>query len=510
MARRSYDIVEYFGEQDGHKCGYCKSSDTNINRGMWAHILSADNYQILIDRGWRRSGYYCYKPIMDRTCCPMYTIKCEALQFKISKSQKKVLKRMAKFLKNKLNKNDNMDVGEEYRNDIDIRDIPNYSKHLQRAEEAASEMDVKLVNDEINRKSQPAPVKEEKKDSGPEPQQKRSDGVPCALSDNHDVASRSMQSLEADPSRIPCKKAKLLRIERKQNKLLAQGKTREEVEAIFRTNKQQNEAKSLEDLFDEIQNGTSRLKLKLVRTSPMSSEYLKTSKASYKVYKKYQTTIHRDPEEKVTEEQFTRFLVKSSLQPLSPGNGPPDGYGSFHDQYWLDDKLIAVGVIDILPYCVSSVYFYYDPAYSHLSLGIFSCLREVYLTRQLNKVADSLKYYYMGFYIHTCPKMQYKARMKPSKLLCPETYEWFDIEDCLIKLDKQKYCRFNQDIDAIDLDGVVDIDDVLILHKDDIMPYGLYKERSRRSITKEQENAIKEYATLVGMKCAQSLLLYRS
>lgn len=46
----------------------------------------------------------------------------------------------------------------------------------------------------------------------------------------------------------------------------------------------------------------------------MSSEYLKTSKASYKVYKKYQTTIHGDPEEKVTEEQFTRFLVKSSLQ----------------------------------------------------------------------------------------------------------------------------------------------------------------------------------------------------
>lgn len=57
--------------------------------------------------------------------------------------------------------------------------------------------------------------------------------------------------------------------------------------------------------------------------------------------------------------------------------------------------------------------------------------------------------------------MQYKARMKPSKLLCPETYEWFDIEDCLIKLDKQKYCRFNQDIDAIDLDGIVDVNNVL-------------------------------------------------
>lgn len=125
-------------------------------------------------------------------------------------------------------------------------------------------MDIKLVNDEINGKLQPTPVKEEKKDSGPEPGQKNSDDVSRASSDNHDsshAASRSVRSLEADPSRIPCKKAKLLRIERKQNKLLAQGKTREEVEAIFRTNKQQNEAKSLEDLFDEIQNGTSRLKV---------------------------------------------------------------------------------------------------------------------------------------------------------------------------------------------------------------------------------------------------------
>lgn len=36
--------------------------------------------------------------------------RCEALQFKISKSQKKVLKRMAKFLRNELHKDDTMDT----------------------------------------------------------------------------------------------------------------------------------------------------------------------------------------------------------------------------------------------------------------------------------------------------------------------------------------------------------------------------------------------------------------
>lgn len=56
--------------------------------------------------------------------------------------------------------------------------------------------------------------------------------------------------------------------------------------------------------------------------------------------------------------------------------------------------------------------------------------------------------------------MRYKARMRPSKLLCPETYVWCDIEPCLAKLDNEKYSRLNDDIDAIDNDGVVDVREV--------------------------------------------------
>jgi hypothetical protein len=28
---------------------------------------------------------------------------------------------------------------------------------------------------------------------------------------------------------------------------------------------------------------------------------------------------------------------------------PSCGYGSFHQQYWLDGQLVAVGVVDVLP-----------------------------------------------------------------------------------------------------------------------------------------------------------------
>ena len=51
------------------------------------------------------------------------------------------------------------------------------------------------------------------------------------------------------------------------------------------------------------------------------------------------------------------------------------GFGSFHQQYLLDGKIIAVGVVDILPHSVSSKYLYYDPDYSFLSLGTYSALR---------------------------------------------------------------------------------------------------------------------------------------
>lgn len=46
-----------------------------IDSGMWAHAMTVSDYQDLIDRGWRRSGKYCYKPTMEVTCCPMYTIR---------------------------------------------------------------------------------------------------------------------------------------------------------------------------------------------------------------------------------------------------------------------------------------------------------------------------------------------------------------------------------------------------------------------------------------------------
>ena len=45
-----------------------------------------------------RSGSYVYKPSMKQTCCPQYPIRCNSLDFKLSRSQKKVIKKVNRFL----------------------------------------------------------------------------------------------------------------------------------------------------------------------------------------------------------------------------------------------------------------------------------------------------------------------------------------------------------------------------------------------------------------------------
>jgi arginyl-tRNA--protein-N-Asp/Glu arginylyltransferase len=41
---------------------------------------------------------------------------------------------------------------------------------------------------------------------------------------------------------------------------------------------------------------------------------------------------------------------------------------------------------------------------------VFSLIhREIELTRQLSREVSDMKYYYLGFYVHSCVKMRYKV-----------------------------------------------------------------------------------------------------
>ncbi|KAG8722494.1 Arginyl-tRNA--protein transferase 1 [Ceratobasidium sp. 394] len=324
-------IVEIYGNQRS-TCGYCtKKGDSNRPRtsltvSMSPLQMSCSIYKRLLDRGWRRSGDYLYKPNLKDSCCPQYTIKLDAMDFKLSKNQRKALNKWNKFLT----------YGDQEKANTTATKAPPPLVDLVHAADA-SVLEAKGVT----------------------------------------PAHRFEVTLE--PSSFTDEK--------------------------------------------------------------------------YQLFVQYQESIHDDTGNSPS--GFTRFLVESAirLEPIEYKNPPaepspyplPTHYGSYHQMYRVDGELVAIGVIDILPGCVSSVYFMYAEGWGNWSLGKISAIREATLAKELHdagaEIVDSL---YMGFYIHSCPKMKYKGEYDPSYLLDPESYTWHPLKNWIPLLNEHKYATLNE------------------------------------------------------------------
>ena len=81
-------------------------------------------------------------------------------------------------------------------------------------------------------------------------------------------------------------------------------------------------------------------------------------------------------------------------------------------RYFDGQKLIAIGYVDETPEALSSIYFFFDPDYQHLSLGVASVLCEITAARD-----RGLKHLYLGYRVLGCPSMEYKAQFRPHELL---------------------------------------------------------------------------------------------
>jgi arginine-tRNA-protein transferase len=171
------------------------------------------------------------------------------------------------------------------------------------------------------------------------------------------------------------------------------------------------------------------------------------SDEKFALYQSYEEHIHKKPEKQ--SDGFKQFLVESPLQrepipyPSTPPARLPSHYGSYHQLYRLDGRLVAMGVIDILPSCISSVYFMWEKEYEKFSLGKLSALQEISLAKELHDAGvPQLKHLYMGYYIHTCQKMKYKGEYSPSFLADPEDFTWHPLPACERELERFRYACF--------------------------------------------------------------------
>lgn len=174
-------------------------------------------------------------------------------------------------------------------------------------------------------------------------------------------------------------------------------------------------------------------------TFKIEYEPSKFSKEKFQLYKKYQVAVHNDDPDDITEKAFTRFLCHSPFtsdeirgidaqwQSLDVNNWSVNSQekriGPTHACYYLNDKLIAISILDFLPSGISSIYFIWDPDYAHLSLGTILGINEVQMCQALG-----FDWYYLGYYIEDCDKMNYKAKFGGEVLdVCSETF--YPIED---------------------------------------------------------------------------------
>jgi arginine-tRNA-protein transferase len=109
-------------------------------------------------------------------------------------------------------------------------------------------------------------------------------------------------------------------------------------------------------------------------------------------------------------EEMEGFLFRSPTETLEVCYRGPTG------------RLLGVGICDLTGAALSTVYFFFDPAAGRRSLGTFSSLTEIEVARKLG-----LPYYYLGYWVPGCRRMEYKSALRPAEGLCTDGY-WRSLE----------------------------------------------------------------------------------
>ncbi|PHH83388.1 hypothetical protein CDD82_1617 [Ophiocordyceps australis] len=328
-----YELLRPMGYGNSSRCGYCGTQDsmrsgTRLSYYAGARSLSPQFYQILLNRCWRRSGTLLYRPNQRQACCPHYTIRLDATEFKPTRDQRQTVNRFNKYI-----------LGQGYMSES--------ARVYPKSKQEAKRRDNEFCLCERIREAQYSSVR-----TPPEP------------------AHKLVVTLE-------------------------------------------------HDVFTE---------------------------EKYQVYKNYQQVVHHEAPESTSPRAFERFLCSSPLrrQEMTAPDGRKRRLGSYHQCYRIDGVLVAIGVLDLLPNCVSSVYFVYHQDIHKQAPGKLGALYEIALA-----IEEGYGWWYPGFYIHNCPKMKYKIDFSPEYVLDPQTLTWDLLdEEALSILDKKPFLSLSMEREA--------------------------------------------------------------
>jgi arginine-tRNA-protein transferase len=123
----------------------------------------------------------------------------------------------------------------------------------------------------------------------------------------------------------------------------------------------------------------------------------------FELYARYVRDWHSRGEDS-DRKSFVEFLYDSPVETIE-----------FQYRAAASKRLLGVGLCDVSPRSLSSVYFYFDPAESRRGIGTFSALVEIDFARR-----HDIPHYYLGYFIAGCGTMSYKADFQPNEILHPD------------------------------------------------------------------------------------------
>ena len=119
----------------------------------------------------------------------------------------------------------------------------------------------------------------------------------------------------------------------------------------------------------------------------------------YALFSRYLCARHSVGRDGFTREDYRRSYIESPVESAIVRYRKSDG------------SLVALSFLDVLPDGLSSVYFAFEPEEGRRSLGVHSVFADSSLARGLGK-----RWYYLGFRVAGCKKMEYKAHFAPHEI----------------------------------------------------------------------------------------------
>ncbi|KAJ1974395.1 Arginyl-tRNA--protein transferase 1 [Dimargaris xerosporica] len=428
----------------GQPCGYCNTQGLPVRLyGLQCPQLTPSDYQALVNHNWRRSGSLLYRRDYFESCCPMYTIRLNVDNFKPSRANRKKANAFYRFLRTSPEPQ-----------------VP--SAHALADAVVSAPPSFAPVKSCPSSKGAPLPPRKLRLHNPNNMYMRRYPSFDQAIMDGSDWELNPEIQRRLSVVTVPASYSDecydmFLRYQKHVHR-----------DSSHWTRDRYNHFLCMSPLQSQHFDGTWVDELSSSPPSSSSPEptdsddMCETSPHSHAQARPVplaSTSNARPPTGSDDDDDAlwrgslhsvsSTATVTSATTPVTASRASLasiTAYGTYHQKYYLDSTLIAVGVIDILPNFVSSVYLFYNPDYSSLSLGHYCALREIAFTKHLRlahpTLLRNLRYYNMGYYIHSCPKMSYKRDFKPSELLDPVTYQWVPMVECLPHLNRNPKSSF--------------------------------------------------------------------